>query len=80
MTPCFLASIVCLVDFFDFSGGLKEEPQENEFKEVDVDSEAMEVNIGKIIQQEEAVEAITQQFSLASISLKKVFFIYFLCV
>jgi len=57
------------------SGTLKAEPQENEFKEVDVDSEAeaMEVNIGKIIQQEEAVEAITQQFSLAWISLKKVF-------
>ena len=50
----------------------------NEFKEVDVDSEAeaMEVNIGKIIQQEEAVEAITQQFSLAWISLKKVFCLF----
>ena len=55
----------------------------NEFKEVDVDSEAeaMEVNIGKIIQQEEAVEAITQQFSLAWISLKKVFcFFCLICI
>ena len=60
------------------SQGVQETPvhQVNEFQEVEVTPEAeeedMEIGIGKIIQQEEAVEAITHQFSLAWISLKKV--------
>lgn len=49
---------------------------EDDFQEVEVTPEAdaddMEIGIGKLIQQEEAVEAITHQFSLAWISLKKV--------
>ena len=51
--------------------------KENDFQEVEVTPEQdstgdMEIGIGKIIQQEEAVEAITHSFSLAWISLKKV--------
>ena len=51
--------------------------KENDFQEVEVTpeqatTEDMEIGIGKIIHQEEAVEAITHSFSLAWISLKKV--------
>ena len=50
--------------------------KENDFQEVEVGpepdtTEDMEIGIGTIIQNEEAVGAITQQFSLAWISLKK---------
>ena len=48
----------------------EQQTADTEFAEVN--TEDMEIGIGKIIHQEEAVEAITHQFSLAWISLKQV--------
>ena len=64
-----------------WSGGLVQGPgagQEvvkeagDEFQEVQVDTEDMDIGIGSVINQEESVEAIKHQFSLAWNSVKNV--------
>jgi len=60
----------------DGSCGLDECAVIDEFKEIEVPSEGAEdkdIGIGNILNQEETVEAITEQFSLAWNSLKSVF-------
>ena len=64
-----------------WSGGLVQGPGEtqelakeagDEFQEVQVDTEDMDIGIGSVINQEESVEAIKHQFSLAWNSVKNV--------
>eukprot|EP00092_Neocalanus_flemingeri_P020550 GFUD01022263.1.p1 GENE.GFUD01022263.1~~GFUD01022263.1.p1 ORF type:complete len:522 (+),score=162.60 GFUD01022263.1:223-1788(+) len=53
--------------------GLEECGEVDEFKEIDVPVQGGDIGIGDIINQEETVEAITEQFSLAWATLKNVF-------